>query len=86
MAPIARQRRGHGHLFQVGSGAFQRIAKKELSYDRSLAGGMKDENVSISLVPGAVSWDATYHGIEFDGDGKPTMDDKRAPAKKPKGK
>ena len=62
------------------------IAKKDLSYNRTLAGGAKDDNVSISDVPGAVSWDATYHGIEFDGDTKPTMDDKRAPAKKPKGK
>jgi uncharacterized protein YcfL len=61
------------------------VAKKELSYNQALKGGEKDANVSTSDVPGAVTWEATYHGIEFEGDAKPTMDYKRAPAKKTKG-
>lgn len=62
------------------------VAKKELSYNLPLKGGEKDEKVSTSDVKDAVTWEATYHGIEFDGEGKPTMDYKRAPDKKPKGK
>jgi uncharacterized protein YcfL len=62
------------------------LAKKEVSYNLPIKGGAKDEQVSTSKVPGAVSWDATYHGIEFDGETSPTMNYKRAPDKKPKGK
>ena len=62
------------------------LGKKELSYNLPLKGGAKDTNVSPSDIAGAVSWDATYHGIELEGDGKPTMDYKRAPDKKAKGK
>ena len=61
------------------------VAKKELSYNRELKGGDKDE-INTSDVKEAVSWEATYHGIKFAGDDKITMDDKRAPQKKPKGK
>jgi hypothetical protein len=62
------------------------VAKKDLSYNLPLKGGAKDDSVSTSDVPGAVTWEATYHGIQFDGEPKPTMDYKRAPDKKPKGK
>ena len=62
------------------------VAKKELSYNRTLKGGEKDESVSTTDVKDAVTWEATYHGIEFDGEDKPAMDYKRAPDKKPKGK
>lgn len=62
------------------------LGKKELSYNLPLKGGAKDTSVSPSDIPGAATWEATYHGIEFEGDGKPTMDYKRAPDKKAKGK
>ena len=62
------------------------VGKKELSYNLPLKGGAKDTDVTVSDLPGAVTWEATYHGIELEGDGKPTMDYKRAPEKKAKGK
>jgi len=60
------------------------VAHKDLGFNRSLKGGESDE-ISTSGVKEADSWEATYHGIQFDGDAKPTMDDKRAPAKRAKG-
>lgn len=62
------------------------LAKKELSGNIPIKGGAKDDTIYADDVPGAVSWEATYHGIEFEGETKPTMDYKRAPDKKPKGK
>lgn len=62
------------------------VAKKELSYNLPLKGGAKDDSVSTKDVKEAVTWEATYHGISFEGEDKPTMDYKRAPEKKPKGK
>jgi hypothetical protein len=62
------------------------VAKKELSYNRALKGGEKDDSIYTSDVKEAVTWEATYHGIEFEGEDKPAMDYARAPAKKPKGK
>lgn len=59
------------------------VAKKELSFNIPLKGGAKSD-ASTSDVKDAVSWEATYHGISFEGDAKPTMDPKRAPDKKPK--
>lgn len=61
------------------------VAKKELSFNIPLKGGDKSD-ASTSAAAGAVTWEATYHGISFEGDPKPTMDPKRAPDKKPKGK
>ena len=62
------------------------VAKKELSYNRTLKAGQKDQDVYTGDVKDVVTWEATYHGIEFEGEDKPTMDYKRAPDKKPKGK
>ncbi len=61
------------------------VAHKELSFNIPLKGGDKSD-ASTSDVKDAVTWEATYHGIAFDGDAKVTLDPKRAPDKKPKGK
>ena len=61
------------------------VGKKELSYNLPLKGGAKDTSVAVGDVPGAVTWEATYHFIEFEGDGQSTVDDKRAPEKQAKG-
>jgi hypothetical protein len=60
------------------------VGKKELSYNIEVKGG-KSTETSVSDVKDAVTWDATYHGIELEGD-KLLTDYKRAPDKKPKGK
>lgn len=62
------------------------VAKRDLSYNSTLKGGEKDSSVYTSDAKDAVTWEATYHGIQFSGEDKPTMDPSRAPAKKPKGK
>ena len=60
------------------------VGKKETSFNRDIKGGGSD-TTSPSDVKDAVAWEATYHGIEFDGE-KLQNDPKRAPDKKPKGK
>lgn len=60
------------------------VGKKELSFNREIKGGESTET-SPSDVKDAATWEATYHGIELEGD-KLVTDNKRAPEKKPKGK
>lgn len=61
------------------------LVHKTLSWNGSLEGGKKDDRVDTEKADGVKTWEATYHGIKFEGDDKVTTDDKRAPAKRPKG-
>lgn len=61
------------------------LVHKTLSWNGSLEGGKTDDRVDTEKADGVKTWEATYHGIKFEGDDKVTTDDKRAPAKRPKG-
>jgi hypothetical protein len=61
------------------------VAHEELSWNGELKGGKKDESVTTKKTAGVKTWEATYHGIKFEGDASSTMEYKRAPAKRPKG-
>lgn len=60
------------------------VGHKDLGYNQSLKGGASDD-ISTSTIQDADTWEAVYHGIKFEGDPKPTTDDKRAPLKRAKG-
>ena len=60
------------------------VGHKDLGYNLPLKGGASDD-ISTSTLPNAETWEAVYHGIQFEGDANPTMDYKRAPAKRAKG-
>lgn len=63
----------------------KQVVHKALSWNGSLKGGQTDDKLYTSKVDGVKTWEATYHGIKFEGDAESTMDDKRAPAQRPKG-
>jgi len=63
----------------------KQVAHLDLSWNGELKGGKIDDSVYTHKTEAVKTWEATYHGIEFEGDTSPTMDDKRAPAQRPKG-
>jgi hypothetical protein len=64
--------------------AGKQVAHTQLSDNDDLEGGASDD-VYTHPEPKAKTWEAVYHGIEFDGDAQPTMDYKRGPDQRPKG-
>ena len=88
---------GHFHVVNTGSRTVssvfmdlyaydakgKQLAHKDLSFSRSMKGGGTDD-FSTDPLKDVDTWQAVYHGIWFDGDAKPVMDDKRAPAQRPK--
>jgi hypothetical protein len=61
----------------------KQVAHKDRGFSRSIKGGASDE-YSQDAVKDVDTWEATYHGIAFDGE-KDQLDDKRAPAQRAKG-
>jgi hypothetical protein len=60
------------------------VGHKDLGFNLPLKPGASHD-ISTSTIKDADSWEATYHGLQFEGDAKATTDDKRAPAKRAKG-
>lgn len=61
----------------------KQVVHKDRGFSRAIKGGGSDE-FTQDAVKDVDTWEATYHGITFDGE-KDQMDDKRAPANRPKG-
>ena len=61
----------------------KQVAHQERSFNIPLKGGASAETYT-SPKKEVATWEATYHGVEIDGD-KLATDNKRAPATRPKG-
>ena len=60
------------------------MVHKDRSYGRPIKGEASGE-FTQDAVKDADTWEATYHGITFEGDANATTDDKRAPLQRKKG-
>ncbi len=63
----------------------KQIAHEQLSWNGEVKGGAFDDSVYTHKHDGVKTWEATYHGIKFEGDADLTMDSKRGPEQRPKG-
>jgi len=63
----------------------KQVAHEQLSWNGELKGGAKDDSLYTHKHAEVKTWEAVYHGIEFEGDTSPTMDYKKGPDQRPKG-